>query len=205
MSSDDAGTVDVTGCILAGGSAVRMGGITKPLLVVNQKRVFDAQCGVLTQLCDRIVVSTAGPADWTDYPLVIDQIPNAGPLAGIHAALSATTTRQWLLVIAGDMPFLQRDVLSLLITQARGASEVVRAVAFELYGKPQPLCTMFHRSALDLITAYLSRGERKVGALLQTSEMHTCFVPEHVVRLKDPTLRSFHNVNGPDDLQHFSE
>jgi len=199
----------VIGVILAGGQARRYAGAVKPLLEVERRTIFDRQCEVLRGLCSAIIVAAQQPAPWAAVPVVQDRFPDGGPLAGVHAGVRYThdAGEPWCLVVAGDMPHLRADVLRLLLTQREagapardGEQPAASAIAFELDGRPQPLCTLFHVSALAVLERRLAAGQGKVAAALLDPAMATHFVREAAVRAVDPTLASFHNVNSPADM-----
>lgn len=191
------------GVILAGGQARRYAGAIKPMLEVDQRTIFDRQCEVLHQLCDRIVIAAQQPVTWSTLPVVLDSIAGGGPLAGIHAAIQAGNNG-WHLVVAGDMPNLRVDVLALLVARIASANAVgAGAIAFMLDARPQPLCTLFHHRATAVIAQRLAAGHNKVAAALLDPAMATCFVDETAVRALDPALACFHNINSPSDfLEH---
>jgi molybdenum cofactor guanylyltransferase len=196
--------MDITGAILAGGQGRRMGGAIKPLVQIadldgQQTTIYHRQRAVLSSLCQRIVVSAAAHVPWAVDQVVVDQFANAGPLAGIHQVL--TVAPQWALIVAGDMPFLRADVLELLIDAARQAVSPLHAIAFEIAGRPQPLCALFHCSAASLILAQLNDQQYKVGALLVSGQLTTHFIAERQVTALDPGFRHFHNVNSAVDVK----
>ena len=205
------------GVILAGGQARRYAGAVKPMLEIDRCTIFDRQCAVLNQLCDHIVIAAQQPVAWSTLPVVLDSFANGGPLAGIHAALqqveepagrepAQANARGWHLIVAGDMPHLRVDVLSLLVARiALADASGAGAIAFMVDQRPQPLCTLFHRRAAALVAQRLAAGHNKVGAALLDPAMATCFVDETEVRAIDPDLACFHNINSPSDIpQHQS-
>ncbi len=187
------------GVILAGGQARRYAGAVKPMLEIDRCTIFDRQCAVLNQLCDHIVIAAQQPVAWSSLPVVLDSVADGGPLAGIHAALQCY--RGWQLVVAGDMPNLRIDVLSLLVARiALADASGAGAIAFIVDQRPQPLCTLFHDRAAAVIAQRLALGHNKVAAALLDPSMATCFVDETEVRAIDPGLACFHNVNSPSDI-----
>ncbi len=192
------------GVILAGGQARRYAGAVKPLLEIDRRTIFDRQCEVLSQLCERIIIAAQQPVAWSTLPVVIDSFTDGGPLAGIHAALQCY--RGWQLVVAGDMPNLRVDVLALLVARVVSADIAsAGAIAFMVEARPQPLCTLFHDRAAAVIAQRLAAGHNKVAAALLDPAMATYFVDETEVRALDPGLACFHNVNSPADIpQHRS-
>src|SRR4051794_32683163 len=95
---------DISAVILAGGRATRLGGIAKHAIVVDGETIFSRQVRVLAPRVAEIVV--AGNVD--GYRCVQDD--GVGPLGGIAAALAAVAT-PWLIVIAGDMPWITGELI----------------------------------------------------------------------------------------------
>lgn len=188
--------IALTACILAGGRARRMGGATKPLLVVDGETIFDRQRAVLAPRAREVIVALAEPGPLAQVGLraVYDRVPDAGPLAGLASALAAIDT-PWLLAIAGDMPAISGQLLDVLIAHAH---EDVDAVAPRVGGWPEPLCALWHRRALGFLDARLARGDYKVAAALD--DLRVAWVDEPALRAVDPALASFRNLNRPDEL-----
>jgi molybdopterin-guanine dinucleotide biosynthesis protein A len=176
-----------------------MGGAVKPLLEVEGRRIVDRQVDVLAPRVDEIVISLAAPAgDGAAWPgrVVIDEVRDAGPLAGIAAVLGAATT-PWVLVVAGDMAWLDGVVIDALIVRRATAG---RFVVPRIGGYPEPLLAMYHRSAIQVIAPALARGERSASRLLAADGLDVRWVEEVALRAIDPALRSFAGVNRPADL-----
>src|SRR5438067_7336736 len=101
---------EVSAVILAGGRATRLGGVAKHEILVGGEPIFARQVRVLAPRVSEILVS--GPAI-AGYRSVSDSKAGAGPLAGIAAALVAVRT-PWLLVLAGDMPYITGELIDAL-------------------------------------------------------------------------------------------
>src|SRR5450755_4577761 len=56
--------------------------------------------------------------------VVEDVYRDRGPLGGIHAALSSSTT-EWNLMLAVDLPFVEPEFLKFLLQRARGSNATV--------------------------------------------------------------------------------
>jgi len=183
----------VAALILAGGRATRFGGIAKHELVVDGQRIFDRQVGLLAPRVSEIVVSSATGVE--GYRTVADAAPDGGPLAGIAAGLAAVTA-PWLLVVAGDMPYLTGDVIDLILAK-RGDD----GVGIEIDGLPQPLlCALRCDAARPALARMLAAGQRKASRLLTDAGLAIRWLAEPDLRAVDPTLRSLGNVNAPGDL-----
>ena len=185
---------EVTACILAGGRARRMGGAVKPLLMVEGVTILARQRAVLAPRAREVIVAIAAPGAGLGLREVIDPIADAGPLAGVVAALAAIDT-PWLLAVAGDMPNLAPAVIDLLLA---AASDDVDAVAARLGGWPEPLCALWHRRCHAALAARLDAGTYKVAAAL--SAQRVAWLDEAAVRAVDPALATFTNVNRPEEL-----
>lgn len=186
---------EVTACILAGGRARRMGGAVKPLLIVDGDTILARQCAVLVPRVREVIVAVATPgAALGGLRAVIDPIADAGPLAGVVAALAAIDT-PWLLAVAGDMPSLAPAVIELLLA---AATDEVDAVAARIGGWPEPLCALWHRRCHAALAARLSAGDYKVAAALTAQRV--AWLDEAAVRAVDPALATFTNVNRPEEL-----
>ena len=122
-------------------------------------------------------------------PAVFDRHADAGPLAGLDAALAARD-RPWLLVVAGDMPDLCGAVLDLLLA-ARAAD--VDAVVPRIGGYPEPLLAVYGRTAAPVIGRALADGRHRTQAIF--AELRVAWLDEAAVRAVDPDLASLRNIN----------
>ena len=95
--------------------------------------------------------------------LVTDDRPQQGPAAAIAAGLAAAET-EWSLVLSGDMPFYDFDLVRALLPEARGAVQVVLPT---LAGYWQPLAALYRRDAGQAFAAAIARGDRKLGIILR--------------------------------------
>jgi molybdopterin-guanine dinucleotide biosynthesis protein A len=183
----------VTALILAGGKATRFGGIAKHQLVVEGRTIFARQVEVLARRVTEIIVSS--PVAIAGYRTVADTVADGGPLAGIAAGLDAITT-PWLLVVAGDMPYLSGAVIDLVLAR-RGDD----GVGIEIDGLPQPLvCALRCEAAKPALARMLATGQRKASRLLTDAGLAIRWLAESDLRGIDPTLRALGNVNAPGDL-----
>ena len=141
------GVDPVTAFVLAGGKSSRMGpNQDKALFKIRERTLLQHALGLAKASVGNtpgniwIVGSSEKFAGFG--PVVEDFYPGQGPLAGIHAALSASAT-DLNLIIAVDMPFLQPEFLSYLIRQARDSSAAV--VVPRTAKGLQPLAAVYRR------------------------------------------------------------
>jgi molybdopterin-guanine dinucleotide biosynthesis protein A len=185
----------VTALILAGGKATRMGGVDKRELVVDGRTIFERQVEVLAPCVAEILVSS--PRAIAGFRTVADAVADAGPLAGIAAGLAAAAT-PWLLVVAGDMPYVHRALVELMMSRADAESD---AVGIRIGGLPEPLCTLLRVVAWQpIVAARIAARRLKASSLLTDEDVRVRWIEEAEVRGIDPALRALHNVNAPEDL-----
>jgi molybdopterin-guanine dinucleotide biosynthesis protein A len=128
--------VATLGVVLAGGLARRMGGGDKSMRRIGGRTILDHVLERLAPQCDGVVLNANGdPARFARFgiPVVADTVENyPGPLAGVLAALDWTAASrpgiEWVVSVAGDCPFLPRDLVDCL-HRARVAHEADLAVA----------------------------------------------------------------------------
>lgn len=154
---------DTALAILAGGRATRMGGATKALLELDGERLVDHQLRVARPLFAEILVcaSEAAPYASLGLPVVPDETPGQGPLAGILAALEAARASR-VVVVACDMPALTVEALG-AVADPSAPEDIVVPVAG---GRPEPLCARYGRACAPVIRRRLAAGQRKVADLL---------------------------------------
>ena len=129
--------------------------------------------------------------------LVLDLRTGEGPLAGLEAGLTAAAD-DIALVVAGDMPWLDRDVLRLLVARLASGS-AADLVCLMHDGRPQPFPAACRReSALVRVTALLDGGERRLRALLDHQSVEA--LDESTWRTVDPDGRSLLDIDTPADL-----
>ncbi|HEY4243705.1 MAG TPA: molybdenum cofactor guanylyltransferase [Kofleriaceae bacterium] len=170
--------------IVAGGRGTRMGGVDKRQIVVEGATIFERQVSVLAPRTSEILVSAR--AEVAGFRTVYDDEADAGPLAGVWAALAATTD-DWLLVVAGDMPYLDAALIDAML-----AARARDAVGIRIDGRIEPLlCVLRVAAARPVLSAMRAVDERRAGALLERLD---------TVWLDDVADRSLHSINAPEDL-----
>jgi molybdopterin-guanine dinucleotide biosynthesis protein A len=189
--------MNVSALVLAGGRATRLGGVDKLALVIDGATILDRLVAVLAPRVAEIVIAT--PRDVAGYRCVRDA-PGEGPLAGIAAGLDACAT-PWLVVVAGDMPYLTGALVDRILA-ARGGDDrllaAVRpawdAVGVSHVGRPEPLvCALYAPSVRPAVARRLAAGRFKASGLLADEGLAVAWVEE-------PDPRPLVNVNTPADL-----
>jgi molybdopterin-guanine dinucleotide biosynthesis protein A len=149
-------------CVLAGGRGSRLGGLDKLRLEFGGQRLLARIADQLSsRFTDLIAVSQRPDAlSGLGYAVVPDRFADAGPLAGLHAALLSSRS-EWVYLVACDMPFFSPawvDALELAIDDARGdAAPPVAAMARS--GRfLEPFHAFYHVSLAGRIEESLGTG-----------------------------------------------
>ena len=114
---------------------------------------------------------------------------------GLYSGLSAITQER-ALVVAVDLPCIQPALLSFLLSQPLSTDSLLVPL---VHNVPQVLLAIYPRSVLPVIKEQLQKGRRDLRCLLEVAPVQ--FVEEAQLRQVDPQLRSFVNINTPEELQ----
>ena len=141
-------------------------------------------------------------------PVIPDNHPGSGPLAGIEAAL-AISNADLNLFLPVDLPLLPPEFLRWMTARA-GETSALATIPY-LQDHPQPLCAVYHRDLLPSMRSALAAGDRKVmrviaNAAVATGSRLDGFNIETIAACVDfsgtlPVHRWFQNLNTPTDLE----
>ena len=203
LPAESSGQSGVSGIILAGGRSRRLGRdkavepfAGKPLL----RRVID-RIGPLT---DEIVVVVADAPRAQALPLeagervAMDVYPDRGSLGGIFSGLAAANN-EWGLVVACDMPFLNRALFEYMLGLRDGQDAVVPLPG----AYPEPTHALYAKACLPHIEAKLQANDLKISGFFD--QVRVRYVGEAEIGAFDPEFLSFFNVNSPEDLARARE
>lgn len=186
----------IYGLVLAGGASRRMQRDKAGLLYQNQPQLQRA-CELLQAHCAKVFVSIRADQQHDElrsqWPQIIDQHADLGPLAGIAAAQHQHPEAAWL-VIACDLPLLNQCTLERLLQQ-RDPARPATAYRSPHDQQPEPLCAIWEPASAKLIQTAIAAGEFSPRALL--SSWHT-----QLITPNEPD--ALNNVNTPDEHQQAS-
>ncbi len=190
------------GIILAGGRSTRMGRDKASLLLPDNTNTTFVEhlATLLIAQCSEVVLvvrnsTQAALYEHLNIPIVIDETPDVGPLMGIYTGLHSIQASH-ALVMAVDMPFVQPEMVTFLLSQPLDATSLLVPVVNDI---PQVLFAMYPRSILSVIEGRLRAGRRDPRSLLDVARVR--YIDEAQLRSIDPQLRSFVNVNTPEDYK----
>lgn len=183
----------ITGVILAGGLARRMGGRDKGLVPFDGRPLVAWIIDALAPQVGPLLINANRSAQAYGafgYPVIGDAMPGfAGPLAGLAAGLEAAST-PWVLTVPCDGPFLAPDLAERLGSALLGGDAEL-AVAHDGH-RIQPVYALIPRTLAQSLRGFLAAGERKTGR----------WVSSHRLALADfsDCPECFANVNSEADL-----
>ena len=186
----------ISGVILAGGSSKRFGGTTKANVVINGETIISRIISTISDLFVEIIIVTNKPEEFSEYiqyKIVEDHYLKAGPLGGIHAALKASS-EDAIFVFAGDMPFLDKEIISDQINEFSKRQHDV--LIPEVNQFIEPLHAIYRKSVLNHLERFLLEGKsRAVRDFL--SEVNVGYLQ---MTKNEKTEIAFVNINSPSDL-----
>lgn len=188
---------DITGLILAGGRATRMGGVDKGLqnhrgmpLAMHTLLRLQPQVGAVMINANRNLAAYEAMG----VPVWPDALPDyPGPLAGMLAGLEQCQT-PWLLTVPCDTPGFPAD-LAARLAQAATEQEADIAMAVTREDgvlRTQPVFCLLRASLMEDLATFLQAGERKID---RWTARHRCATVEF------DDVRAFFNANTPQELQ----
>ena len=183
----------VTGIILAGGQGRRMGGVDKGLQPLRGRPMVAWALERLAPQVDEILLNanqnTEAYAQF-GYRVVPDALGGfAGPLAGLHAGLTAAA-HPLAVSVPCDSPFLPLDLV-LRLKERLSNNQVAVAKTGE---QPHPVFALVRRSVLPHLEAFLAGGGRKIDAWYATLA---------VVEVSfDDQPDAFRNINTLEELKN---
>ena len=199
--------MSLAGVVLCGGKSSRMGTAKawldfggEPLL----SRVVRAVAEVATPI---VVVAAPGqdvPPLAPGIAVVRDKVADRGPLEGIRAGLRAvaSSSARFAFVSSTDVPFLAPALVRRLAVLAAGPPEYAVVVP-RVGGRYHPLGALYALSVLGDVEALLDADRLRPFFLFERVPTlvadEALLLADPALALADPELRSFRNVNTPEE------
>ena len=185
---------NMTGLILLGGKSSRYGS-NKALVEIEGVRLVDRVAGVMKSIFHRVILLTNTPEEYTylRLPMVEDLIMGLGPMGGIYTGLMTMSDETGFLV-ACDMPFLSGRLIRHMVEVKDNFDTVVPRMDWML----EPLHALYSKKCIPVIREAIEERQYQIAKCF--AGMRVRYVDEEELRLWDPDLRSFFNINKPQDL-----
>lgn len=185
----------VTGLVLAGGASRRIGR-DKAFLELGGRPLIEIVVERMAQVCAEVLVvaSDSRPYAGLEVRVVEDRFRGVGVLGGLHAGLEAAT-HDLALAVGCDMPFLNPDLLRAFVAWGEGLDVAVLRRGEHV----EPLHAAYRRTCLPALEAAIRAGERRIVSFFP--HVRVRYVAPEEVAAFDPDLRSFRNVNTPEEWE----
>ena len=188
----------ITGLILAGGRAQRMGGIDKGLIPFHGKPLIELAISRLKSQVNSILINanrSITKYSHYGYPVLMDETPDfSGPLAGFSVGLKHCKT-SFLLTSPCDSPLLPTDLAEkMAIELEQNNLELVYASSREVSGKiwAQPVFCLMRSDLQESLNVFLSKGDLKIDHWFKDLRSGTVVFDD---------AQAFSNVNTPEELE----
>lgn len=184
----------VSGVILAGGRGRRMGNVDKGLELLEGRPLIDWVLQRLTPQVDEVLINANRNLDTYatfGHRVIEDRVGAfAGPLAGLHSALSEAN-HALMVSVPCDTPFLPPDLVSRLMAPLK--DENVDLGVAKTGTQAHPVICLMRTRLLPHLAAFLANGGRKVDAWYSTLNVTE-------VAFDDCPL-AFRNINTAEELR----
>jgi molybdopterin-guanine dinucleotide biosynthesis protein A len=175
-------------------------GRVKALERINSKSLIERTIECLSPPAQSVLVVTSQEqvgviaASQFKVKVIVDLYPGKGALGGIYTGL-ASADNFYSLVVGGDMPFLNRDLLSYIV----GHTSNFDAVVPRVHGMLEPLHAVYSKGCLEPIRNMIEQDRLAISPLFNL--VKTRYVGEEEIAKFDPYFLSFFNINTLADLK----
>ncbi len=185
---------NVTVAVMAGGKSSRMG-TDKAFVPVLGKPMIEHVLEQVHGLSNETIILTNEPNSYSYLNIAMygDFYTDRGPLGGLHAALYHASHPS-VLVVACDMPWLNRTLLNFLVS-LRNLADVIVPRWLE---HPEPLHAVYNKTCLAAIENNIRQDRLKTISFYD--QVNVKYVSREEIAQFDPDGRSFSNINTPGEL-----
>ncbi len=191
--------MDTSCIILAGGKSLRLGH-DKVLESISNKSLLEQVISKIDSLGKEIIIVTAEErtlpqlSNVSKLKIVTDVFPGKGSLGGIYTGLVKSDSF-YNLVVACDMPFLNKAFLSYMIEVSHGYDFVLP----HINDRFEPLHAVYSKNCIAPIECILNQGRKAIVDLFNFVKVK--HVEAEEVDRFDPQHLSFFNINTKEDLE----
>ena len=175
-------------------------GREKALIELDGENLLQRIVSTLSSLDEDIVLVAAEGQQiprlkgYEKLKTVTDIYPGKGPLVGIYTGLlSSDSTNS--LVVACDMPFLNRRLLQYMLQAAQGYDVTIP----RRKGEFEPLHAVYSKGCIGAIEKLLAEGSLKIDRLLDMVRVR--YIEDEEIDRYDPHNLSFFNINTKADFE----
>jgi len=190
---------DATGVILAGGKSTRFGR-NKAFETIGGSSLIARVVETMTSLFSETIIITNSPSQYRHLGLTMyqDLIKGLGPIGGIYTALKLIN-KDAAFFVACDMPFLNKSLISHMVEIRESYDVIVPRMGWKI----EALHALYTKRCIGQIEKNIRQGIYQVMKVFE--HLRVRYVDEKEIRRFDPDLRSFLNINRPQDLRRLEK
>jgi len=186
-------TGNITGIILAGGQAKRMGGQDKGLIQLDMRPMIEYVLDAIAPQVDAIIINANKNRTIYEkygFPVVADQIEGyCGPLAGMASGLQIAKT-PFVVTVPCDSPLIPDNLVHKLYSTLQNEdAEICTAYANK---RLQPVFTLMKSELLSSMLEFLNNGERKIDKWFENHHLAIADFSDQA--------ETFININSEEEL-----
>lgn len=190
-----------TAVILAGGKSSRMG-FDKQLIDVNGTPLTLRIAKELEEFFSEIIIVTNKPYlyEKTPYIITTDIYPGHGPLSGIHAGMTISSSN-YIYVTACDMPYISSDYIKYIKNKVNN-SEYDGVIA-RYCGYIEPMNGIYSVKLVSHLEQMLKDNVFKLKSIIHENNFH--ILEESCVMKLIDNKNIFMNLNTIEELNNYIE
>lgn len=176
-----------------------MGGQNKAFIKIAGEPIIRRIHSLFQKLFKEIIIVTNQKELFSDLNAKVyeDLIPNRGALIGLYTGLFFSSY-PYSFCVACDMPFLSEKVIRYLISHI-GDEDVILPKTSDGF---QPLHAIYSKNCQGAINKILEEGKNKILDFYPLVKVK--IIEEYQFKNLDPELKSFININTPEELSIFN-
>lgn len=181
--------------IQAGGNSKRMGR-DKGLLPFGGVTLVEYIFNQVSDLGGVVFIISNRPSNYTflGLPVYSDVYQDVGSLGGIHTSLTYMPG-DFVLLLACDMPFINLDLISHMISICVESDVVIPAAG--KHGHLEPFRAIYSKRCLPFVEDAIRAGQRR--AISFFDQVYVKKLGTEIIRRYDSDEISFLNINTPED------
>ena len=188
--------------VLVGGEARRANGQEKYFFMYQGSTFIERLVGSLEEVVDEIILVAKNPEQCRRFQTIrgirciTDIRGGIGPIGGLHAG-SLAAEGEFIFVSACDMPCINPAVITYLFDCIDSYDAVIPRWNPDML---EPLHAVYRRSAL--LTYLESHDSLSLRAMVRS--LSARYVPVDELKILDPALKTFTNINKLEDLERIN-
>ena len=183
-------TTPIVAGVLIGGKSARMGAAKANLPWAGTTILETVVATARRATSDCLLLGTAHelPPSLQDMKRIPDPYPDAGPIAGLHALLSAHPDT-WCLLLSCDIPDITPQTIT---TLADRITHDALIIAYRIGHRLETCCALYHPSTLPHVQRAIGTGQYALRRLIAS-------LPHIALPADGDARRALRNINTPAD------